>query len=327
MKIDRRCFLSFVIGGAAGTALSPLPAKLTDDSAIWTQMWPWVPVPKDGEINYVNSTCTLCPGGCGITIRKIDDRAVKIEGMQDHPVNKGGICMLGLSGLQLLYGPTRVRTPLKRKGARGSGQWTPISWNAALSKVVSQLKDLRSSSQAHTVGFISGAGRGTVSRLIDRFMTVYGSPNTIQTPSMQDSYEMTLHLMQGVQALPGFDLENSDFILSFGSGIIDGWGSPVRMFKANSNWCHKHAKVVQIEPRLSNTAAKADQWIPVNPGTEAALAMALRSTRSTPRDKSRRKLRAEGGGALRCCRTAARPPALRYGSCPVNISNNIRPNE
>jgi anaerobic selenocysteine-containing dehydrogenase len=90
MKIGRRGFLSFVIGGAAGTALSPLPWKLTDDSSIWTQMWPWTPVPKDGEASYVNSVCTLCSGGCGITVRKIDERAVKIEGMKGHPLNDGG---------------------------------------------------------------------------------------------------------------------------------------------------------------------------------------------------------------------------------------------
>lgn len=278
MKIDRRCFLSFVIGGAAGTALSPLPWKLTDDSSIWTQMWPWVPVPKDGEINYVNSTCTLCPGGCGITIRKIDDRAVKIEGLKDHPVNKGGICMQGLSGLQLLYGPTRIKTPLKRVGSRGSGKWAKISWNTALSEVVEKLQDLRSGGQAHTVGFISGTDRGTVAQLIDRFLTVYGTPNNMQTPSIEDTYELSLYLMQGAQARPGFDLENSNFILSFGSGILDGWGSPVRMFQANSNWRHNHIKVVQVEPRLSNTAAKATQWIPVNPGTETALALGLAHT-------------------------------------------------
>ena len=119
MKIGRRGFLSFVIGGAAGTALSPLPWKLTDDSSIWTQMWPWTPVPKDGEVSYVNSVCTLCPGRCGITVRKIEDRAVKIEGMKGHPVNDGGACLLGLSGLQLLYGPTRVKSPLTRIGERG----------------------------------------------------------------------------------------------------------------------------------------------------------------------------------------------------------------
>jgi len=97
----------------------------------------------------------------------------------------------------------------------------------------------------------------------------------MQTPSIQDSYQMTLNLMQGVEAFPGFDLENADFVLSFGSGIIDGWGSPVRMFKANSSWRENDGKVVQIEQRLSNTAAKSDQWLPINSGTEAALALGL----------------------------------------------------
>jgi anaerobic selenocysteine-containing dehydrogenase len=101
MKVSRRSFLSLIIGGAAGTALSPLPFKLMDDSAIWTQMWPWTPVPEDGEVSHVDSICTLCPGGCGITVRKVNDRAIKIEGMKGHPVNDGGICVLGLSGLQL----------------------------------------------------------------------------------------------------------------------------------------------------------------------------------------------------------------------------------
>ena len=101
MKVDRRSFLSFILGGAAGTALSPLPWKLTDDFSIWSQNWPWTPVPEKGEISYVNSACTLCPGGCGISVRKIDNRAVKIEGKAGHPVNDGGICMLGLAGLQM----------------------------------------------------------------------------------------------------------------------------------------------------------------------------------------------------------------------------------
>ena len=275
MKIDRRSFLSFLIGGAAGTALSPLPWKLTDDISIWSQMWPWTPVPEDGEISHINSACALCPGSCGITVRKIENRAIKIEGMNGHPVNDGGICLLGLAGLQLLYGPTRVPAPLKKAGARGSGRWQKISWNEAVSEVVKQLGDLRAGGQPHTVGLITDSDRGTVPALLDRFMTVYGSPNLMRTPSILDSYELTLHLMQGVQALPGFDLENADFVLSFGSGIIDGWGSPVRMFKANSNWRRNGGKVIQIEPRLSNTAAKSDRWIPIKPGTEGALALGL----------------------------------------------------
>jgi anaerobic selenocysteine-containing dehydrogenase len=275
MKICRRSFLSFLFGGAAGTALSPLPWKLMDDSSIWTQMWPWTPVPEDGEASYVNSSCTLCPGGCGITVRKIDDRAVKIEGMSGHPVNNGGLCILGLSGLQLLYGPTRVKTPLKRVGKRGQGRWEKISWKDAVSQVAETFGDLREKGQSHTVGFISDSDRGTVPRLFERFLTVYGSPNLMRPSSIIDSYELTLYLMQGAQALPGFDFENANFILSFGSGILDGWGSPVRMFRANSTWCNTGGKVIQIEPRLSNTAAKSDKWIPINPGTEAALALGI----------------------------------------------------
>ena len=95
MKIDRRSFLSLGIGAAAGTALSPIPWKLADDSAIWTQMWPWTPVPPDGEVSFEHSTCTLCPGGCGITVRKVNDRAVKIEGRKGHPINNGGLCLDG----------------------------------------------------------------------------------------------------------------------------------------------------------------------------------------------------------------------------------------
>ena len=275
MKIARRSFLSFLLGGAAGTALSPLPWKLMDDSSIWTQMWPWTPVPADGEASFVNSSCTLCPGGCGITVRKIDDRAVKIEGMKGHPVNNGGLCILGLSGLQLLYGPARVKTPLKRMGKRGQGSWKKISWKDAVSQVAETLGGLREKGQSHTVGFISDSDRGTVPRLFDRFLTVYGSPNFMRTSSIIDSYELALYRMQGAQALPGFDFENANFILSFGSGILDGWGSPVRMFRANSTWCNTGGKVIQIEPRLSNTAAKSDKWIPINPGTEAALALGI----------------------------------------------------
>ncbi|MGD9213312.1 MAG: molybdopterin-dependent oxidoreductase, partial [Desulfobacteraceae bacterium] len=143
MKLSRRCFLSLAAGGAAGTVLSPLPWKMMDDSAIWSQNWPWTPVPPDGEGTYAKSTCTLCPGGCGISVRRIDDRAIKIEGAEDHPLNDGGVCMLGLSGLQLLYGPNRIQAPLKRVGDRGQGRWQTISWEQAIGEVAHKLSEIR----------------------------------------------------------------------------------------------------------------------------------------------------------------------------------------
>lgn len=275
MKIDRRSFLSFTIGGAAGTALSPLPWKLIDDSSIWSQMWPWTPVPPDGEATYAHSTCTLCPGGCGITVRLIDGRAVKIEGREGHPVNQGGICPLGLCGLQLLYGPTRVKAPMKRVGERGAGKWQRISWETAIAEIGEEIGGLRDSGQAHTVGAISSRNRGTVADLMERFLTAVGSPNFMRMPSMEDAQELGLYATQGVLGSVGYDFENSDYVLSFGAGLIDGWGAPVRMFQANSAWREAGAEVVQIESRLSNTATKADQWVSIKPGGEADLALAI----------------------------------------------------
>jgi anaerobic selenocysteine-containing dehydrogenase len=275
MKIDRRSFLALSIGSTAGIHLTPLPWKLMDDMSIWTQNWPWTPVPKDGAVSYVNSVCGLCPAGCGIRVRKIDNRAVKIEGLAGHPVNDGRICGLGLSGLQLLYGGTRVKTPLKRMGERGAGQWQKITWKQAIDEISKKLSEQRKAGNPQTLGAICSAERGTTSQLLNRFLTVYGSPNFLRTPSVQSSYEMTAAIMNSSSGTVGFDLENADYILSFGSGLLDGWVSPVRMIRAHSIWKDNKTRVVQIEPRLSHTAAKADQWIAINPGTNAALALGI----------------------------------------------------
>ncbi len=267
--------MSFVIGGAAGTALSPLPWKLTDDSSIWSQTWPWTPVPEDGEYTYENTVCTLCPGGCGISVRKVDQRAVKIEGRAGHPINDGGICLLGLSGLQLLYGPTRVQSPMKRVGDRGQGQWKVITWNEAIDTVAAKLSELREAGTPQQAGCIVGSDRSVTAQLIDRFLQAYGSANFIKMPDMTDAYDVAFQRMHGKSAQPGFDVENADFVISFGSDVIEGWGSPVQMFRANSDWKASGATLVQVEPRLSTTAAKADTWLPVKPGTEAVLALGL----------------------------------------------------
>ena len=120
IAFNRRNFIKLLIGGAVGTTLSPLPWKLTDDIAIWTQNWPWVPMPERGAVHYVDSVCTLCPGGCGISVRKVDQRAVRIEERKDYPINPAGLCPVGLGGLQLLYDESiRFTGPMKRAGIRG----------------------------------------------------------------------------------------------------------------------------------------------------------------------------------------------------------------
>jgi menaquinone reductase, molybdopterin-binding-like subunit len=273
MKIDRRSFIALSLGTTVGINFTPLPWKLTDDISIWTQNWPWTPVPEKGEVSHARSVCTLCPGACGIMVRKVGNRVVRINGMPDHPVSKGGICPLGLSIPQYLYGPLRVKTPLKREGNRGEGKWTAVSWDEALSAVTRQLADLRAADAPQSVAWITGTERGTIPNLIDRFLTVYGSPNFIRPANAHDTLEQAVYLTQGQLGTVGYDLEHTDVILSFGAGLLDGWGSPARMFRLHGD--RKSRTLIQIEPRLSDTAAKADQWIRIIPGTEAVLAMGL----------------------------------------------------
>jgi anaerobic selenocysteine-containing dehydrogenase len=155
------------------------------------------------------------------------------------------------------------------------GRWQKISWQAAITEIAAQLRQLRVDGSAHTVGWIAGSDRGTVPAMVNRFLSVYGSPNFWRMPSMWDAYELALYLTQGTRSMAGFDIENADFILSFGSGLVEGWGAPGYMFRAKSKMRKAGGRMDQIEPRLSKTAAKADHWISINPGTEGALAFGL----------------------------------------------------
>ena len=281
IALNRRNFIKWVVGGAVGINLTPLPWKFTDDIAIWTQNWPWLPVPPVGEFSHVNSICTLCPGGCGIKVRKVDKRAVKIEGRTDYPINPGGLCPLGEGGLQLLYNENiRVSGPMKRVGPRGSGEFMPISWDEALQVLGERIRGLRRKGSPETLAAIDGNPvRSSISFMIRRLLQAVGSPNYFRIPSVEDTYTMLNRLMEGNDGPMAYDLENADFVLSFGCGLIEGWGAPGRVINAWRLWrsgpIKGRTKVVQIEARASNTASKADQWFAPRPGTEAALALGL----------------------------------------------------
>jgi len=281
IALNRRNFIKLIVGGAAGIHLSPLPWKLTDDIAIWTQNWPWVPVPPEGAFSHLNSICKLCPGGCGIAVRKVDNRAVKIEGRTDYPVNPGGICPLGAGGLQLLYNENiRYTGPMKRVGPRGSGKFRSISWDEGLKELADRVTGLRRQANPEALAAVDGNPmRSSMSLLIHRLLDAVGSPNYLRIPTVEDTYAMVNLLMQGNEGPMAYDLENADFILSFGCGLIEGWGAPGRVINAWRLWhsapSEERAKIVQIESRASNTASKADQWLAPLPGTEAALALGL----------------------------------------------------
>ena len=282
MKITRRNFIASVVGGVVGIQVTPLPWKLTDDAAIWTQNWPWVPVPATGAVTEEGTVCNLCPGGCGISVRKVEERAVKIEGRTDYPINPGGICPIGMGGLQLLYdNDMRFPGPMKRAGARGQGQFVEITWGEAYDILAARIASLRKAGKPEALAAVDGNFSGTTtSLLIERFMRAVGSPNYVKPASITDTYDMGNLLMMGKSNPIAYDLENSDYILSFGCGLLEGWGAPGRVMNAwgmwhNGNPSKRKTKVVQIESRSSNTASKADFWVAPRPGTDGALALGI----------------------------------------------------
>lgn len=257
------------MGATAGTLISPLPWKLTDDVSIWTQNWSWTPVPETGEYYYTPGACTLCPGGCSLAVRKVGERVVKIEGSPESPVNTGDLCGVGLSAAQLLYGPSRIEGPMAREGKRGEGKWKRLSWDEAealLTEKLSRLKDGKGAAA------LSAARTGSVPALFQRLLDTVGSDRFLTLPSVHDTLEQAMALTMGREPGEGvgFDTENTDLILSLGSAVAEGWGAPVRMVKAAGA-----KKMIQVEPYLSTTASMADLWVPAKPGTEGVFALSV----------------------------------------------------
>jgi anaerobic selenocysteine-containing dehydrogenase len=233
---------------------------------------------SSGSERWVPSICRLCPANCGIRVRLIDGIPVKIEGNPLHPVSRGGLCPTGQAGLHLVFSPDRVRTPLKRVGERGAHQWKNISWEEALDTVVDTLKKLRSSGSSHKAVLLDGGSQGFLKEIIQRFMTVYGSPNHID---MANSRAATLPmlLMEGQSEPPMFDLGNAACVLSFGFDFLEAEGAPVWQYRMYPHFREgkngRRGKLFVVDPRFSVTAAKADKWVPVKPGTEGALALGV----------------------------------------------------
>ncbi len=278
--MPRRVFLK--AAAAAG-----LTAACGDLDGPWPLPYaiPKPPVPgsdafRSGEERFVRSVCLQCPGGCGIQVRVVEGRAVKIGGNPDHPVNRGRLCPKGQTGLQVLYDPDRIRGPLRRAGPKGSGRFEPASWEEAIRAVGGALRTLRQAGNPERLAFLSGRTRGHMKPLIDRFLAAYGSPNGIDGASAgSDATPLALYLQQGVRAYPGFDWMSTNYVLSFGASLVEAFRPTVYLLRAYAHLKRgrlgSRAKFVQIDPRFSVTAAKADEWIPVNPGTDAALALGI----------------------------------------------------
>lgn len=234
----------------------------------------------DSTERVVPSVCLQCPGGCGIQVRTVNGRAVKIEGNPLYPSNAGTTCPKGQTGLQFLYDPDRIKGPLKRAGARGSDKWVNISWEEATGLVVSRLKEIRDRGLAHTVVFMSGRNRGHMGSLVDRFAEAYGTPNSVGHSSIcEDGSPMGHWMGQGWKSYAAYDWANCDYLICFGGGFIEAWRPTAALLRnyglMRRGRLGQRAKIVQVEPRFSITASKADEWLAINPGTDGALALGM----------------------------------------------------
>jgi len=282
--MKRRRFLRTLGGTSAGIALSSC-TKIENLNKRIVNIIPAKEeerVPKGVE-KWMVSICGQCQGGCGIKVRLIDERAVKIEGNPLHPINQGTLCPKGQAGLQLLYDPDRLKGPLKRKGVRGGNQWEKISWDEATKLVVEKIKAIRTKKEAHSLVFLSGKSSGLMRSLTERFLESLGSPNFFDLSGSIDDNDQSLvdglFLTHGIRKNPAFDLVKANLILSFGSNLLESFSSPVQALQAYGYFRRgrtgSRAKLIQIDPRLSITGAKADEWIPVNPGTLGVLALGI----------------------------------------------------
>src|ERR1035437_6224612 len=115
---------------------------------------PPVPVATNlrvGSETQVLSTCGLCHAGCGIRVRVVGGRAVKVEATPDSPFNRGRLCARGQASLEVLYNPDRVRGPMRRAGPRGENRWQPLAWDEAIASLTDELRKLRADGQPQSV--------------------------------------------------------------------------------------------------------------------------------------------------------------------------------
>ena len=234
---------------------------------------------KDGV--WIKSACSMCFSQCAIRVNRVDGVVVKIEGNPDCPTSRGGLCAKGASGIMLLYDPNRVNVPLKRtnpeKGIGIDPKWVEISWEEALNTITEKLRKIRADDPRkllaiNTVTHVDG-GRMNLS-----FASAFGTPNKLNSGA-------GIHCGNGVHLLSGLmqctwtrmpDPNYVNYYLNFGCPAGFGkYYSVTAMAQRMADARIRGMKHVAIDPWMGTTTYKGDEWIPIRPGTDAALALAM----------------------------------------------------
>jgi len=272
-NLTRRDILRFAGGAAAGVMLSPAPWRLTDDLAIWTQNWSWIPVPPRGEPSVRMTACSLCPAGCAVKARCIGALPVSLHAVAVDTVSGGALCPLGLTGHHLPYHPSRLSAPARIVHKDGTRRTLPVQIDGLLAEVARAIAMAAASGQA--VAALDMRPGRSVSWVWRRFLASRPGGVVVPAPGRAGASLTTVKAMVPEQTGAfGLDFEGARAVLSFGAPLADGWGTPGRAARLLGRGSGK-VHLVQVEPVRSATTERADRWLPARPGTEALLALGL----------------------------------------------------
>lgn len=221
--------------------------------------------------------CTLCRSRCGSVVEVEGDQMIAVKPDPTHPTGQA-ICMKGRAAPELVHSPQRVLHPMRRTTPKNGGDpgWEPISWNDALTEVATRLTQIKAESGAESVVFSVTTPSGTpLSDSIDwieRFVRVFGSPNTCYATEVCNWHKDIAHAFTFGCGMPPPDYENAQLIVLWGHNPANTW---LAQANAVGKGRLRGARMIVVDPRPTALACEADVWLPVRPGTDAALALGI----------------------------------------------------
>ncbi len=221
------------------------------------------------QVEKILTDCTLCYHSCGTIVTVEDGRAVKVEGLPSHPLNRGRLCEKGEAMLENIYDPTRLKYPLKRT----KGGWKQISWETALTEIADKLLTLKAEFGPGALGVFSGSigvENLEMAGLTQRIKAAFGSPNFFSVESV--CYRMRIRTRQiTFGKYPTEELDSNLYVL---------WGHnpeqsdfPLKLSIEEN--MKKGARLVVVDPKRIPLADKAEMYLRIRPGTDGAMALAM----------------------------------------------------
>ncbi|MDH5572747.1 MAG: molybdopterin oxidoreductase family protein [Gammaproteobacteria bacterium] len=229
---------------------------------------------KDGHNEVRNTTCYMCACRCGIRVTLRDGEVRYIQGNPDHPLNKGVMCAKGASGIMKQYSPARLTKPLRRKPGteRGDGQFEEISWEETFQIMEQRLAHIRKTDPKKFALF---TGRDQMQALTGLFAKQYGTPNYAAHGgfcSVNMATGMIYTIGGSFWEFGGPDLDRAKLFIMIGTAE-DHHSNPMKI--ALSKFKRNGGRFISINPVRSGYSAIADEWIPIKPGTDNALFLAI----------------------------------------------------